>query len=256
MLLLIQVAWADGEVQAAERTVIESLAVHHFELGDEGQRLLNNWLRYPPTATYLQKGREALMLVAQRDGDGLDEEVLHDVLKLSKKVAKAAGGLFGIGAVSSSEGEALKEIAAALKIDAGTSFDTAAHGALSPEFGNTNRVTITFSTSTLDIGPLGGVVELEGEEQRLPVTRDGLRVGSDQTADIRVEYDPSVAGVHAQILEMNRKFYVRDLDSEHGTWVNGERIAERRLLGGETIRVGSEVAMVFKLLRRIPKQMV
>jgi tellurite resistance protein len=256
LLPLVQVAWADGEVQAAERTVIEALAANQFGLSDEGNRLLANWLRYPPTATYLQKGREALLMVARRDQDGFDEEVLNDVVKLAKKVAKAAGGLFGIGAISASEGEAIKEIAAALRIDAGTSLDTAAKGALSPEFGNTNRVTITFSTSALDIGPLGGVVELEGEEERLAVTRDGLRVGSDGSADIRVEYDPSVAGMHAQILEMNRKFYVRDLDSEHGTWVNGERIAERRLLGGETIRVGSEVVMTFKLLRRIPKQMV
>ncbi len=255
LLPLVQVAWADGEIQAGERNVIEELAVKRFELGEEGNRLLANWLRYPPTKTYLKKGREALLMVAQRDQDGFDEALLGDVLKLSRKVAKSAGGLFGIGAISSSESEALDEIAKDLDVH-GTSLDTADKGALSPEFGSGNRVTITFSTSAFDVGPLGGVIVLEGSDDRIPVTRDGLRVGSDQAADIRVEHDRSVAGMHAQVVEMNRKFYVRDLDSEHGTWVNGERVMERRLLGGETIRLGNEVALGFKLLRRIPKQMV
>jgi len=255
LLPLIQVAWADGEIQAGERTTIETLAVNRFELTDEGQRLMGNWLRYPPSQTYFDKGREALLMVAMREQDGMDESVLSDVVELSKKVARSAGGLFGIGAISSSEAAAIKEIAAALKIDAGTSLD-AVKPKLDAEFGNTNRVTITFSTSALDIGPLGGVIELAGEEERLPVNRDGLRVGSDETADIRVEFDESVAGMHAKIFEMNRKFYVQDLESEGGTWVNGERVVERRLLGGESIRFGQEVGVTFKLLRRIPKQMV
>lgn len=256
LLPLIQVAWADGEVQTGERTLIEKLASEHFQLGEEGGRMLNNWLRYPPSKSYLERGRKALRLVATRGEDGMDEAVLDDVVKLSKKVAKSAGGLFGIGAVSTSESEAIAEIAKALQIKGGTSLAEADKGVLSHEFENTNKVTITFSTSALDIGPLGGVIELEDTDDRLPVTRAGLTVGSDGKADICVEFDPTVGGMHAQIVERNRKFYVCDLDSESGTWVNGERVAERRLLGGETIRVGSEVALTFKLLRRIPKQMV
>jgi tellurite resistance protein len=255
LLPLVQVAWADGEVQDGERKLIESVAAQKFGLGEEGQRLLNNWLRYPPSPTYLERGKAALLMVAKRGGE-LDESVLEDVVALSKKVAKSAGGLFGIGSVSASESEALAEIASALKVTAGAPLDTAKKGALSPEFGNSNKVTITFSTSAFDVGALGGVIELEDSEDRIPVTRDGVTVGSDAAADIRVEHDNSVGGLHAQLIERNRKFYVVDLDSEKGTWVNGERVVERRLLGGETVRVGREVSLTFKLLRRIPKQMV
>ena len=56
LLPLIQVAWADGEIQAGERTTIETLAVNRFELTDEGQRLMGNWLRYPPARPTSTRG--------------------------------------------------------------------------------------------------------------------------------------------------------------------------------------------------------
>ena len=162
----------------------------------------------------------------------------------------------GIGAISKSEQDAIQAIAEALNVKPDTSLDAAKKGALSPNFEKKNRVTITFTTSALDLAPMGGVIETDGHDSKLPVTREGITVGADPSADIQIEYDAAVAGMHARIFEDNRKFYVADLDSETGTWVNGERIAERRLLGGETIRVGAEAELTFKLLRRIPKQMV
>jgi len=254
LLPLIQVAWADGEVQDAERSLIEKVAEESYDLGEEGQRMLTNWLRYPPTPAYLEAGRRALLAVAQHGDANFDESTLTDVVALSKKVAKSAGGLFGIGAVSRSEAAALQEIAKALSVT-GVSLD-AAQGSLPPNFEKKNRVTITFSTSALDVAPMGGVIELEEGSGKLPVDRNGLAVGCDGAADIRIEFDDTVAPMHARIVEKNRKFYVTDLDSESGTWVNGERIVERRLLGGETIQIGREASFTFKMLRRIPKQMV
>jgi len=256
LLPLIQVAWADGEVQPAERTLIEQLAVDRFELGDEGHRLVANWMRYPPSPSYLERGRKVLHAVAQREDAGLDADDLGDVVKLAKKVAKASGGLFGIGSVSRSEADALDEIAKALQITSGTALDEADKGALPPNFEKKNRVTITFSTSALDLAPMGGVLELEGHNDKIPVDRNGVAIGSDGSADIRVEFDPTVAEMHARVFERDRKFYVADLETESGTWVSGERIVERRLLGGETVQVGKEASFTFKLLRRIPKQMV
>jgi len=256
LLPLIQVAWADGEVQQSERALIERIAAEKYDLGEEGERMLANWLRYPPSPAYLESGRRALAAVALRGDADLGDNVLDDVMALSKKVAKAAGGLFGIGAISTSEATALQEIAKALDIRSGVGLDEAEKGALPPNFDKQNRVTITFSTSALDLSPMSGVIEVEGQEGKIPVDRNGLTVGSDEVADIRIEFDDTVSGMHTQIIERNRKFYASDLDSESGTWVNGERVVERRLLGGETIQVGREASFTFKLLRRIPKQMV
>ena len=260
LLPLVQVAWADGEIQASEEKMILELAASRFEIGEEGRMLLQNWLRYRPTAEYLATGREALVAVASNDTTGtLGEDILSDVVALSRAVAKAAGGLFGIGAVSRSEADALDEIAATLRVTAGTPLERANVG-LAPSLGtpSRNRVTITFSsTVTLDLSS-GGVVEPDpslGATGRWPVDRNGLTIGTDPAADLKVEHDPRVGPLHCRFVEKNRKFYVTDLDSETGTWVNGERIAERRLLGGEAVRVG-DVTVFFKLLRKIPKQML
>jgi hypothetical protein len=256
LLPLLQVAWADGEIQVEERQLIQKIASERFDLGEEGERLVANWLRYPPTTDYLRRGREALSMVAGREGSGFDHELRGDVLALAKRVAKASGGLFGIGAVSKAEQDALNLIATALDLKAGAALADAEKGALPAKFEKKNRVTITFSTSALDVAPMGGVLEVDDSHDKLPVTRAGLTIGADPSSDIHIEHDGRVSAKHAKVYEQNRKFYVTDLESDTGTFVNGERIAERRLLGGETIRVGVEAEITFKLLRRIPKQMV
>jgi hypothetical protein len=261
LLPLVQVAWADGEVQDKEAVLIETIAEDRWQVGPEGLLLLRNWLRYRPTEDYLRRGREALVAVARQPGDdSFDESILGDVVELSRRVAKSAGGLFGIGAISRGETDALTEIARALDIPAGTPLDKASAGALAKELGSSpRRVTITFAqTATLGAAAQDGVLEPDpslGVHGKYPVTRDGLVIGSATEADIQVESDPGVSAMHARVFERNRKHYVQDLDSETGTWVNSERIAERRLIGGEEIRMGA-VVLTFKRLRRIPKQMI
>jgi tellurite resistance protein len=260
LLPLVQVAWADGEIQDRERRLILDLAENKWQVGEEGLLLLKNWLRYPPTEAYQKRGREALATIAARDNDlGFDDALLGDVLDLARTVAKSAGGLFGIGAISRSEAEALHAIAEALNVQ-GSAYDKSEGAVLSPAFEKPRqRVTITFSTSTLDIVAQGGVLEpdpeLGGSRDKVPVDRTGVSIGSDSTAEVRIQFDPSVAAMHCRVFERNRKFYVQDLESETGTYVNGERVSERRLIGGEELRVGAEALFVFKLLRRIPKQM-
>lgn len=260
LLPLVQVAWADGEVQEAERGVILDLAAERFQVGEEGLRLLRNWLRYRPTPAYLAKGREALLAVVAREkAHGLGDDVLGDVVKLSRTVAKAAGGLFGIGAVSRVESDAIDEIAKALQLGPATPLARAESGATAaPPAPGRRRVTLTLAaTTTLDVGASAGVLEPSAAlgGGKIPVDRSGLTIGTDPTAGLQVADDPGVDPMHCRIYEENRKFYVSDLDSASGTFVDGERVSERRLLGGEVLRVG-EVELTFKMLRRIPKQML
>ncbi len=259
LLPLVQVAWADGQVHDRERAVIVELARDTWQVGEEGLLLLKNWLHYPPTPAYLERGRATLATLAARDNTlGYDEALLADVVVLARTVAKAAGGLFGIGAVSRAEARALQSIAKALHVD-GSPYERAQATEIvlpSPQ----RRVTITFSTTTFDVVAQGGVLEpdpaLGGAHYKVPVTRTGLTIGSDLAADLRIEHDRSVAANHCRLFERNRKFYVEDLESSTGTFVHGERVLERRLLGGETLQVGSRASFVFKRLRRIPAKMV
>ncbi len=257
MLPLIQVAWADGAVQDPEKALVLDLAETRFEVGEEGAILVKDWLRYPPSADYFRKGRDALVaLVTKEPEHGLGEGLLDELVELSKRVAKSSGGLFGIGAVSRSESQALDQISKQL----GDASVPEAAEPLAKDFSEKRgRVTITFaSTMTLDMaGTSGGVLEPDpsyGMSGRIKVDRNGVTIGSDEQADLRVEADPSVSPMHCRFFERNRKFYVADLDSEAGTFVGRERVAERRLIGGEIVRVG-QIELTFKLLRKIPKQM-
>lgn len=256
LLPLVQVAWADGTVQDSERDLILKLATDKWDVGDEGRRLLGNWLRYPPSAEYFRRGREALRQLAATDGEDVD---VDDVVDLARKVAKAAGGLFGFGSVSRSESDALAEIAGALGVAGAPVAETVPEEF--PETFSVNRVTLTVSTSLLDIGANDGVLQPDPSlgapaGHRIPLTRDGVVVGSDLDAAVIIESADGIAPHHARFFERDRKFYVQDLDTEHGTFVNGERIAERRLLGGEEVVLGGGVKFQFKLLKRVAKQLI
>ncbi|MFP5245528.1 MAG: FHA domain-containing protein, partial [Thermoanaerobaculia bacterium] len=61
--------------------------------------------------------------------------------------------------------------------------------------------------------------------------------------------DGSVSGQHARIVRTPDGFALEDLQSRNGTFVNGERVTERRLLtDGDLIRIG-KVIMTFNLAR-------
>ncbi len=259
LLPLVQVAWADGEVQPGEHDLILSLAQSQWKLEEEGLRLLRNWLAFPPSRAYLRKGAQALVALSMRQHPDmtLDDQVLVDVRRLSRDVAKAAGGLFGFGAISSEEASALDAIAKALDIPEGASWESVPHD-LAADFSSEPRrmVTISTNTATLDVVAKGGVLKSELDFSfKLQIGRDPVVIGSDPDVTVAVEMDPDVASRHCELVERDRKFYVRDLGTETGTFVDGERVLERRLLGGERIRVG-QVPFEFKLLRKIPSQLL
>lgn len=65
-----------------------------------------------------------------------------------------------------------------------------------------------------------------------------LVLGRSHTADIQFD-DPSVSRRHAELYrDPFGRWWIRDLESRFGTVVNGRPVTERRLSGGEEIRVG------------------
>ncbi len=255
LLPLVHVAWADNIIQDEERALIMDLAENRWFVGEEGALLLRNWLSHCPTEAYISRGQGALIALAKREGViSLGDKTLDDVLELSRAVAEAAGGFFGLGAVSREESAALASMASVLKIPPGTSW-TEVVARTSKSDGaalQRRKVTINVDTSSADVGALGGVLEPDLEkDMKVPLAR-GLVLGTAPDCDIRIEGDAHVEPVHAELYTRNGKHYVEDLESRTGTWVDGERIVERRLLGGEKIRVG-EVSFTFKLIKKIPR---
>jgi pSer/pThr/pTyr-binding forkhead associated (FHA) protein len=82
----------------------------------------------------------------------------------------------------------------------------------------------------------------------LPITGPPTRtIGRAEECDIALPWDGQVSRVHAELVWVGRDWAVDDGGlSRNGTYVNGQRIAERRRLrDGDTLRFG-ETAMVFR----------
>ena len=57
--------------------------------------------------------------------------------------------------------------------------------------------------------------------------------------DIVFDYEPSVSGAHCELSERDGRFYVRDLKSANGTFLNGGKVTEEtELSSGSVLRMG------------------
>lgn len=114
---LVEVAWADGEVQSAERALIVEVAERFGLLDETCREILDGWLSKRPSGFYLKHARAILRELARkaRTPDGLEPE---NVVAWCHAVANAAGGLFGTSfrAVDAREAEAIERIAKQLGV--------------------------------------------------------------------------------------------------------------------------------------------
>lgn len=120
LLPLVQVAWADGEVQHRERMrILES--AHEFGVTAGAQSLLESWLTTRPSEAFFADARTLLvMLVRRHSGVGADlpADTVDQVQALCLRVASAAGGLFDrMFTVSAEERAALATITAHLTLE-------------------------------------------------------------------------------------------------------------------------------------------
>lgn len=86
----------------------------------------------------------------------------------------------------------------------------------------------------------GSISVLEGSVQRIKLGQR-VRVGRDDLNDWRID-DLTVSRFHAEILATNSGgFYIVDLKSENGTFVNGKAVKRHDLIPGDLISVGHAI---------------
>lgn len=109
---LVEVAWADGEIQVREREAILRAAEERgVAAGSINHQLLSNWLLRQPSASLLEVWRhyaKALLLSLDDDERRLMRERTIDS---ASAVAEAAGGFLGFGSISAAERAVLDELA-------------------------------------------------------------------------------------------------------------------------------------------------
>jgi hypothetical protein len=110
---LIEVAWADGTIDPAEReTVLAHANAQGIRPGSTEHDLLERWLTHRPDPKLLAAWQAYLQGLCERLSP--EERVLlrEELLHATKVTAEAAGGFLGIGRISRGEQEMLDTLAA------------------------------------------------------------------------------------------------------------------------------------------------
>ena len=88
-------------------------------------------------------------------------------------------------------------------------------------------------------GVFPALVFVQGSEQKnIVLNRTPFNVGRKIDKDLVIA-DPRVSRDHAQIMQEGQDFFIIDLGSKHGTFVNGERIQRQKLERGDRLEFGA-----------------
>lgn len=113
---VLQVAWAEGGVSSAERTMILDLArSRDIAAGSAADAQLQEWLDEKPSEATFRKASRLIGAMLDQPAGAEMQVSADDLMKYCEQIAHASGGLFGIGKVSAEEKTALQQIAAQLK---------------------------------------------------------------------------------------------------------------------------------------------
>jgi NADPH-dependent 2,4-dienoyl-CoA reductase/sulfur reductase-like enzyme/pSer/pThr/pTyr-binding forkhead associated (FHA) protein len=86
---------------------------------------------------------------------------------------------------------------------------------------------------------------LEYGGQQIAISRAITSLGQSADADVRLA-DPNAASLHAQIVEHEGRFYLRDLGSQFGTWVNQKPLNPAEpLADGDRLQIGQQM-LIFR----------
>jgi hypothetical protein len=243
LLPLIEIAWADGEVQPAEEALVRRIAKETCP-GEDEKMLLEDWLRHPPSPACLHHARVALGFFARQPHPELPAALIERLPRLARQVASADSGWFGLK-ISPEEQLALQRLSEALAD--GTQPAPQAHPDL--------ERTMPCVTLAEEFGPERDphpavLVPERAGHRRERLYGEGTVLGSASSAQCRVVGDEEVAACHGQLVREGESWRVRA--QEGPVWVNGERIQYRCLRGGELVRLSSRTAYWFKRLRPAP----
>ncbi|MEO1088834.1 MAG: FHA domain-containing protein, partial [Acidobacteriota bacterium] len=98
-------------------------------------------------------------------------------------------------------------------------------------------------TEPLDVGFQFVVYDRAREQGRIRWHGKRLVIGRRVEADIRVN-EPTMSGLHAEIVPSGEGLLLRDLESLNGTRVNGVRVVESLLRSGDEIEIGKARVLV------------
>lgn len=108
---LVEVAWADGEIQEKEREAILKAAVDRgVEKDSPTCKLLSNWLTTPPDPQLLDIWKGYIDELKSSLGERTRAHMKSSVIGNARAIAEAAGGFLGVASISAAEKKKLDEL--------------------------------------------------------------------------------------------------------------------------------------------------
>ncbi len=108
---LLEVAWADGSLDAKERTIVlERAATSGVAPGSAGHDLLQTWLERKPDAKLFSAWTELVRGLAARMSSQEMGALKSELIERAQALARASGGVFGVGSVSAAERDAIQRL--------------------------------------------------------------------------------------------------------------------------------------------------
>jgi len=116
LIPVIQTAWAEGGVSAAERTLVLQLARSRgITEASAADRQLANWLDHRPDPQVFARAMRLVRAMLAAQGQEPGTLTADELVKYCERIAAASGGIFGINRISPEERSLLATIAADLK---------------------------------------------------------------------------------------------------------------------------------------------
>jgi pSer/pThr/pTyr-binding forkhead associated (FHA) protein len=82
-------------------------------------------------------------------------------------------------------------------------------------------------------------------DREIEMTKELVTIGRGEECDITLN-ERQISRVHIRVYKENENYYIEDMESKNGTWVNGQQIkGVRRLYDGDEIHLALAVRMQF-----------
>ena len=112
---LVEVAWADGQVQEKERkAIIKAAEDKGVTSGTSAHALLADWLTHKPPMELMTAWKAYISELLRQLSKAQQTVLAHQVVNRATAVARAAGGVLGFNSISKEEKRVLADIQAAM----------------------------------------------------------------------------------------------------------------------------------------------
>lgn len=113
---LIEVAWADGKLDDAERKAVlnaaQSEGLGKFAVN---RAILEEWLTIRPSEKLFEAWHHYVRAISEQFSTEQKQSLIDPLLSYAEDIARATGGIFGLGKIAKSEKETIEKIRKSLE---------------------------------------------------------------------------------------------------------------------------------------------